>query len=70
MNAALVSCDVAAFAASVRPVTIRQWSRRYQITTACDLHTHRLVYDLADVMRTEAATRGKGRPRAMLDTAA
>lgn len=65
-----VPCSVAAFAASVRPVTIRQWSRRYPLTTACDLTTRRIVYDLADVMRIEAATRGKGRPRTILDTAA
>lgn len=59
----LVPEAIAAYAAQVSAVTVRQWRRRYGLTYACDLVTGRLLYDLTEIMQTERATRQSAEKR-------
>lgn len=60
MTRRLLSTDLAARAAGVEPVTIRQWARRGHITNYGD--SYRALWDMAE-LEARLRTRNTSRPR-------
>jgi hypothetical protein len=59
----MVGVRLAAELTGVRPGTVRAWARRYQLTVACDVNSHALLYDVAELLAAERATRRAGGSR-------
>lgn len=49
----LIPCDLIAYQLDVKLADLREWARHGQLTAACDLRTHCLLYDPVEAAHAE-----------------